>query len=100
MAGSRPHMKTLLVEDNPADARLIREMLKGPPAGAFEVEHVASLTAALARLGQEAFDVILLDLDLPDSQGIKTLTLAQEAGNGLPIVVLTGLDDERIALEA
>ncbi len=93
-------MKSLLVEDNPADARLIREMLKGPPAGAFQVEHVARLTAALARLGQEAFDVVLLDLDLPDSQGLKTLTLAQEACHGLPIVVLTGLDDEGFALEA
>jgi DNA-binding response OmpR family regulator len=93
-------MKSLLVEDNPADVRLICEMFKETPADTFQVEHVARLTAALARLGQEAFDVVLLDLDLPDSQGMKTLTLAQEANHGLPIVVLTGLDDERFALEA
>jgi two-component system, cell cycle sensor histidine kinase and response regulator CckA len=93
-------MKALLIEDNPADARLIREMLKGPPADDIQVEHMERLTAALARLGQEVFDVMLLDLDLPDSQGLKTLTRAQEASRGLPIVVLTGLDDEAFALEA
>ena len=93
-------MKLLLVEDNPADARLLRELLKEPPAGGFQVEHVTSLTAALAQLGQGVFDVVLLDLGLPDSQGLQTLTLAQEAGHELPIVVLTGLDDEGFALEA
>jgi PAS domain S-box-containing protein len=92
-------MKALLVEDNAADARLILEMLKEPSAGAFQLRQVAELDSALERLRQESFDVVLLDLGLPDSQGMETLTLFQKAG-GLPIVILTGLDDERFALEA
>ena len=91
---SRRPMKALLVEDNPADARLIREMLKEPPAGAFSSSTWTRLDSALERLRQEPFDVVLLDLGLPDSQGMETLTRAQKAGGGLPIVVLTGLDDE------
>ena len=67
-------MKSLLVEDNPADARLIREMLKEAPAGAFQLQQVARLDSALERLRQETFDVVLLDLGLPDSQGMQTLT--------------------------
>jgi DNA-binding response OmpR family regulator len=92
-------MKSLLVEDNPADARLIREMLKEARPETVEVEHVARLGEAVTRLGQAAFDVVLLDLNLPDSQGMQTLTAAQKAQRSLPIVVLTGLDDERLALE-
>jgi len=93
-------MKTLLVEDNPADARLIREMLKELPAGTLELQQVGRLDSALERLGQETFEVVLLDLGLPDAQGIQTVSLAQKASSGVPIVVLTGLDDERLALEA
>ena len=93
-------MKSLLVEDDPAYARLIREMLKESPDRTFQVEHVSRLNAAQERLCQETFDVVLLDLGLPDSQGMETLTLTQKASGDAPIVVLTGLDDERFALEA
>ena len=93
-------MKSLLVEDNPADARLIREMLKGSMAGTLQFRQVARLDSALEHLRQEAFDVVLLDLGLPDSQGMETLTLTQKTRRNLPIVILTGLDDERFALEA
>jgi DNA-binding response OmpR family regulator len=93
-------MKSLLVEDDPADARLIREMLKEVPAGTFQIEHVTRLDAARERLRQEPFDVVLLDLGLPDSQGLETLTRAQTANGGVPIVVLTGRDDEAFAMEA
>jgi PAS domain S-box-containing protein len=75
-------------------------MLKESPAATFACQHVARLDSALERLRQEAFDVVLLDLGLPDSQGITTLTLTQEASGASPIVVLTGLDDERCASEA
>lgn len=92
-------MKSLLVEDNPADARLIAEMLKDSPAGIFEVQHVSRLESALERLRQETFDVVLLDLGLPDSQGMETLIRAKKATNGTPLVVLTGFDDQRFALE-
>ena len=93
-------MKTLLIEDNPMDVRLIREMLKDLPAGTLQLNQVGSLDSALERLRQETFDVVLLDLGLPDAQGMEALTLIQKASRGVPIVVLTGLDDERFALEA
>ncbi|HUL32932.1 MAG TPA: PAS domain S-box protein [Candidatus Eisenbacteria bacterium] len=93
-------MKTLLIEDNPTDVRLIREMLKDLPAGTLQLQQVGSLDSAMERLRQETFDVVLLDLGLPDAQGMEALTLIQKASRGVPIVVLTGLDDERFALEA
>ncbi len=93
-------MKALLVEDNAADARLIREMLKDSPAGTFQLQQAARLDAALDRLRQEAFDVVLLDLGLPDAQGMEALTFLQKGHGGVPIVVLTGRDDEGFALEA
>ena len=93
-------MKALLVEDNPADVRLIREIVKESPGERLCLEHVARLDAAVEQLGRESFDVVLLDLGLPDSQGVETLELMQKGSSGVPIVVLTGLDDERFALEA
>jgi two-component system, cell cycle sensor histidine kinase and response regulator CckA len=93
-------MKLLLVEDNPADARLIREMLKDSPAGEFQVQHVPRLDSAVQLLRRETLDAVLLDLALPDSEGLRTLAVMQRAGGGLPIVVLTGLDDECFAFEA
>jgi signal transduction histidine kinase len=93
-------MKALLVEDNPADERLIREIVKGSRGETFQFEHVTRLDSALERLRRESFAVVLLDLGLPDSQGIRTLELMQEGSGGVPIVVLTGLADERFALEA
>jgi len=93
-------MKTLLIEDDPMDVRLIREMLKDLPDGTLQLQQVGSLDSAMERLRQETFDVVLLDLGLPDAQGMEALTLIQKASRGVPIVVLTGLDDERFALEA
>jgi signal transduction histidine kinase len=92
-------MKLLLVEDNPTDARLIREFLKEAPAGTFQLEHAARLDAAVERLRREKFDLVMLDFGLPDSQGRETLTRVQAAGAELPIVALTGLDDRAFAVE-
>ena len=93
--------KVLLVEDNPGDALLLREAL-GDLAGSlsFDLVHVGRLEAALQRIGQETFDAILLDLSLPDAQGVDTVVRMQEAAPRLPIVVLTGLDNDAAALEA
>jgi signal transduction histidine kinase len=92
-------MKLLLVEDNPTDACLIRAFLKDAPAGTFQLEHAERMGAAVERLGQEKFDLVLLDFGLPDSQGMETLTRVQAAGAELPIVALTGLDDPAFAVE-
>ncbi|HEY6116404.1 MAG TPA: PAS domain S-box protein, partial [Candidatus Dormibacteraeota bacterium] len=93
-------IQVLLVEDNPGDARLIFEMLKEVESELFTLERVDRLEAALERLGRAAVDVVLLDLGLPDSTGIATFERAHDEAPGQPIVVISGLDDERIALEA
>jgi PAS domain S-box-containing protein len=90
----------LLVEDNPGDARLILELLGEVQAQAFDLERVDRLDDALARLAHAAVDVVLLDLGLPDSQGIDTFVRARRGAPNKPIVVISGLDDERLALEA
>ncbi|MGA2245067.1 MAG: response regulator [Verrucomicrobiota bacterium] len=92
-------MNLLLVEDNPTDVRLIRELLKEAPAGTIQLQHAGRLDAALERLRRETFDLVLLDFGLPDSQGMETLTRLQPASGELPIVALTGLDDRAFAVE-
>lgn len=93
-----PHI--LLVEDNPADADLIREMIDEAESGPFEVVHVIRLGDTLGRLAAGRFVVILLDLSLPDSHGLQTLAQMQRHAAGTPIVVLTGLDDRETAVAA
>ena len=92
--------RVLLVEDNPADARLLKEMLWEVPAFRFHVAWAGRLCAALERLGEGGIDVVLLDLSLPDSQGLSTLGKVQGQAPQLPILVLTGLDDEALAVRA
>ncbi len=93
-------MKLLLVEDNPNDARLLGATLKRTLPGEFELAHVGGLEAALERLCQDPFDLVFLDLGLPDSQGMESLTRIQLTFPALPIIVLTGLDDPTVALAA
>ena len=91
--------RVLLVEDNPADARLVRELLS-ERGGGYDIVHRERLDAALEAARLEAFDVMLLDLSLPDASGIGTLKRAHEAAPGLPIVIMTGLGDEAMARRA
>ena len=93
-------IRVLLVEDNPGDARLILEMLRELPAGDFDIERVDRLEHAIERLGRAAVDVVLLDLGLPDSDGLATFQRARQLAADEPIVVISGLDDEAVALEA
>jgi signal transduction histidine kinase len=98
-ASGRP-VEILLVEDNPGDARLIREMLKGSAAVRFELTHKERLGEALTCLTELPFDVLLLDLDLPDSQGLETVLQTISAVPKMPIIVLTGLDDDTLGMQA
>jgi len=98
-AATRP-ITVLLVEDNPGDARLILELLGEVQSQAFDLERVNRLDDALVRLAHAAVDVVLLDLGLPDSQGLDTFIRARRGAPDEPIVVISGLDDERLALEA
>jgi diguanylate cyclase (GGDEF)-like protein/PAS domain S-box-containing protein len=95
-----PHaLRVLMVEDNPGDARLVSIMLAESPIS-FETREARLLSEALALLAQERFDVALLDLGLPDSMGLDTLRRVLVAAPSLPIVILTGNSDDRMALDA
>ncbi len=92
--------RILLIEDNPADARLVREWLAESQSGAVEVANVATLGEALRSVQAETYDAALLDLSLPDSHGLESLHRLKAAAPHLPIVVLSGLNDENLALQA
>ena len=91
--------RVILIEDNPGDARLIRESLVRTNA-AFELQVADTLATGLALLESGAFDVLLLDLELPDSQGLQTLVRVHAQEPGVPIIVLTILDDEILGVRA
>ena len=111
-------IQVLLIEDNSGDARLVREYLDPPSAqvrfgapragwasdtespSGYRVHHVQSLGEALAALLKNRFDVMLLDLELPDSARKETVEALREFGAGLPIVILSGMDDLIAAEEA
>ena len=97
---NRERIKVLLVEDNQGDARLIQEMLSEAGAAEFEIVHAEKLMEGLQRLIKERFDVVLLDLSLPDSQGLATFDKVHYQTPGVPILMLTGLDDEALAVKA
>src|SRR5688500_10121671 len=93
-------LKVLLIEDNPGDARLIREMLGGSASLRFHVEDRQSLSEGLECLSNTNFDVVLLDLTLGETQGIETFRRVRERAPGVPVVVFTGSDDDALAAEA
>jgi CheY-like chemotaxis protein len=104
-------MKILLVEDNPGDARLLEEELKGNADGHFDLTWVEDLKAALKLLAdrqaaagvnpiEPPFDAVLLDLNLPDSQGLETFHTVHQQAPWLPLVLLTGMEDETTGLRA
>jgi two-component system cell cycle sensor histidine kinase/response regulator CckA len=93
-------IRILLVEDSVSDADVLRETLHQTGLGRFEFTWVECLRDALARLGEASYDVMLLDLSLPDSFGPETILRAHKAAPSLPIVVLTGARDERLGLVA
>ena len=92
--------RILLVEDNPGDARLIQEMLAEAEDASFEIDWAPHLSAGLERLGRGEIDLVLLDLGLPDSRGLETFVKAYAHSPQIPFVVLTGLNDETVALSA
>ncbi len=92
--------RILLVEDNPGDARLLRETLRDAESFPFELAHAGRLGEAEARLEAEPYDVVLLDLSLPDAHGLETVRRTLQAAPEAPIIVLTGLDDETLAVQA
>lgn len=93
-------IKIMLIEDNPGDVRLIRELVAEADGAPFDLEHVDCLSKGLSRLEQGGIGVILLDLSLPDSHGLGGLGKILAQNQAMPIVVLSGLKDEAIAIKA
>jgi signal transduction histidine kinase len=93
-------LQVLLVEDNSGDARLLREMFSKEKTGSLELTHVLHLGEALNLLAKGGIDIVLLDMGLPDGHGLDTVRRARAAAPDVPLIVLTGLDDEALAAEA
>ncbi|MFL6563753.1 MAG: putative bifunctional diguanylate cyclase/phosphodiesterase [Burkholderiales bacterium] len=92
--------KVLLIEDNPGDARLIREMIAEESGAPFEIECAPRLAQGLERLSAGGIGLVLLDLSLPDSMGLDTFAKVYAHSPAVPIIVLTGTDDNNLALAA
>jgi len=90
----------LLIEDNPGDARLIREMFNEEGSGNVGLIHVECMRDAEKHLAEHAVDMILLDLGLPDTTGVEAVRRTHAAAPHVPLVVLSGMDDESVALQA
>jgi signal transduction histidine kinase len=103
MAGELSAFDVLLVEDNPGDARLIEHYLSSPDVEQFvdvTLTTEDNLTDGRETLAAERFDVVLLDLGLPESSGLETLDRVLSDDPGIPIIVLTGFDDHEAAVTA
>lgn len=95
----RPEFRLLLVEDDPTFVGLLTRLLMAATRAKFQIQHVGTLAAALKRLKAREHDVVLLDLTLPDSPKEKTFEIILAASGSLPIVILSGNDDEELASE-
>ncbi|MFZ4621708.1 MAG: response regulator [Bacteroidota bacterium] len=93
-------IKILLVEDNPGDARLVKEMLAGEPRFKHELTHVSTLLNARESVAVSVPDVVLLDLSLPDGHTLKSGIQLVDSFKEVPVVILTGLDDNNVGLES
>jgi PAS domain S-box-containing protein len=93
-------IRILLIEDNPGDARLIKELLTAAEGASFNLEHTDRLSTGLARLARGDIDVIMLDLSLPDSHGLDGLNKICAQTPKVPVVVMSGLSDQAVALNA
>ena len=93
-------IKLLLVEDNLQDAHLTQDLFAVCSPDQFEFVHVNTLAEALRRLGRERFEAVLLDLSLPDTKGLDTVSQMLATSPGVPVVILSGWGDEAVGLEA
>jgi CheY-like chemotaxis protein len=93
-------IKVLLVEDNPADAHLTRELLREVEGANVAIVDAKTMAEALASIAREPTDVVLLDLSLPDAHGVANLDRLREINPKIPIVVLSGLADQSVSIEA
>jgi len=97
---SKEEISVLIIEDNPGDARLIEEMLKEAQRFQFNLFKKKTLSEGLEELLKNEINVILLDLNLPDCTGLNTISIIREKVETMPIIVLTGRDDEELAIQS
>lgn len=93
-------IKVLLIEDNPGDARLIKELLADAGGDPFDLLCVDRLSMGLDHLADGGIDLVLLDLSLPDASGLNTFSTLRAHAPHVPVIVLTGLNDETLAVNA
>jgi signal transduction histidine kinase len=93
-------LQVLVVEDNAGDVRLLREMFSGEKPDSFQLTHLLRMSEAEIHLAKGGVDIVLLDMGLPDGHGLDTVRRAHAAAPGVPLIILTGLDDEALAAEA
>ncbi len=91
-----PSIRVLLIEDNPIEARLTQKWLDNANGDCFQVEWVERIDQGLDRLTRNGIDLVLSDLNLPDSEGLETFLKLHAQSPSIPIVVLTGKDDEAL----
>ena len=97
---TQQEIKVLLIEDNPGDARLIQEMLRGTNGYSFDFAHANRLAEGLRILSNKKIDIVVLDLTLPDSSGYETFHRVHLHSPKVPVVLLTGLEDETLGIRA
>jgi signal transduction histidine kinase len=102
VSAAEHRIRALLIEDNPGDARLLRELLRDAGGGQLKVDldHADRLATGVERLRDGNIDLVLLDLSLPDSSGLQTFESVHAAAPEVPVVVVSGLDDEAVAVRA
>ena len=100
MSEAHESVRILLVEDSPGDVELLRYTLRQVRGVPFDLTHAETLEAGLAAAVAQAFDILLLDLNLPDANGLETVERALGAAGTLPVVVFTGTEDEILGVEA
>jgi len=94
-----PTRVLLLVEDNPGDAQLVNELLMDAERDSYEIVHAPLMSKAVDTLRTRPVDVVVLDLRLPDCTGVDTVKAVRDVASEVPIVVLTGSDDEQLAMD-
>ena len=93
-------LKVLLIDDNPGDAVLVRETLYSQSNMTLQIEHGERLAAGIAMLREKVYNIILLDLTLPDCSGLDTFVRIKPHARDIPIIILTGVNNEEIAVQA
>lgn len=93
-------LKILVVEDNPADSLMVEEIIKEYAKGHFQAEVAQRLSEAIERLNTNAYNIVLLDLFLPDSSSLETLYTLRSHFPHLPVIIMTGIADETVAVDA